>query len=240
MNDQPLLDTIRTDGTTFAACLDRGPLDRPVPGCPEWSLADLAAHLGFIHRNVARTVSGPADERMQWLPVPDPTGDLGPWIREGLDQLLDALTSRDGDEIVPTFVGPRPLRWWWRRQAHETSVHRWDAESAIGTPTPIGPELAVDGVDELLETFLARVEPERLGGDGATVHLHATDTAGEWVLQFDADAVRIERTHRKGDVAVKGSASDLLLYLYGRRAVADLEVFGDGTVLERWSDAINV
>jgi uncharacterized protein (TIGR03083 family) len=239
MNDHRLLDAIRTDGAAFAACLDRGPLHEQVPGCPGWSLADLAAHLGFVHRNVARTVSRPADERMQWLPVPDPTGDLGPWMREGLGQLLDAL-NRDGDEIVASFVGPRSRRWWWRRQAHETSVHRWDAESAIGTPTPIAPELAVDGVDELFEIFVPRVNPERLGGDDATVHLHATDSAGEWVLQFAADAVRIERAHRKGDVAARGSASDLLLFLYGRRSADDLEVFGDRTVLDRWQGAIDI
>jgi uncharacterized protein (TIGR03083 family) len=237
MNDQQLLDAIRADGTTFADCLDRGPLDRRVPGCPDWSLADLAAHLGFIHRNVARTVLLPPEERMQWQPVPDPAGDPGPWIREGVDLLLDAL-GRDGDQTVTTFVGPRPRRWWWRRQAHETSLHRWDAESAIGAPTPIAPELAVDGIDELFDTFLPRVAPERLGGDGATVHLHATDTAGEWVLRFDADAVRIERTHRKGDVAARGSVSDLLLFLYGRRSPSDLEVFGDATLLDRWQGAI--
>jgi uncharacterized protein (TIGR03083 family) len=237
MNDQQLLDAIRADGTTFADCLDRGPLDRPVPGCPDWSLAELADHLGFIHRNVTRTVLLPAEERMQWLPVPDPTGDPGPWIREGVDQLLDAL-HRDGDGTVATFIGPRPRRWWWRRQAHETSLHRWDAESAIGAPTPIAPELAVDGVDELFETFLPRVPPDRLGGDGATVHLHATDTDGEWVLRFDADAVRIERAHRKGDVAARASASDLLLFLYGRRSPAELEVFGDSTILDRWQGAI--
>jgi len=238
MNDQHLLDAVRADGTAFASCLDRGPLDRRVPGCPEWSLADLAAHLGFIHRNVARVAAQPADEKMQWLTVPDPTGDLGTWMREGLDQVLETL-ERDADEMVATFVGPQPRRWWRRRQAHETSVHRWDAESAIGDPTPIDPELAVDGVDELFETFLPRVKPEGFGGDGATVHLHATDTDGEWVLRFDADAVRVERAHRKGDVAARGSASDLLLFLYGRRAAAELDVFGDATILDRWQDGID-
>jgi len=237
MNDQQLLDAIRADGTAVAHCLDRGPLDRPVPGCPDWSLADLAAHLGFIHRNVTRTVQLPVAERMQWRAVPDPTGDLGPWIREGLDQLLDALAG-DSDEPVTTFVGPRPRRWWWRRQAHETSVHRWDAESALGIPTPIAPELAVDGIDELFDTFLPRIAPERLGGAGATAHLHATDTTGEWVLQFDADAVRIERAHRKGDVAARASASDLLLFLYGRRAPSELDVFGDTTILDRWQGVV--
>jgi uncharacterized protein (TIGR03083 family) len=241
MNDQQWLDVIRTEGMGFAACIDRGPLDRRVPGCPDWDLAGLADHLGFIHRNVARTVREPATGKMRWLPVSPPGSStpLGRWIAEGVDELLDALRGDPEDEVA-TFVGPRPRRWWWRRQAHETAVHHWDAASALGRPEPLDPDLAVDGIDELFEVFIRRIPVERFGGDGATLHLHATDTAGEWLVRFDADELRVEREHRKGDVAARGSASDLLLFLYGRVPATGLEVFGDGTVLQRWRSAVDV
>ena len=241
MNDLRWLDVIRREGTAFAAYLDTGPLDARVPGCPDWDLAAMAAHLGDVHRNVTRTVNRPADERMEWLSFPPPAddGELSGWLRDGLEEMLAALAG-DPDDLVSTFVGPRLIRWWWRRQAQENLLHRWDAESAIGTPTPLDPELAVDGIDELFEVFLPRKPVERFGADGSTAHLHAIDAHGEWLLTFDADVVRVEREHRKGDVAARGTASDLLLFLYGRVPASRLDVFGDETVLRRWQAAADI
>ena len=41
--------------------------------------------------------------------------------------------------------------------------------------------------------------------------------------------------HAKGDLAVRGGASDLLLWLVGRRALDGLETFGDTTVADTHS-----
>jgi uncharacterized protein (TIGR03083 family) len=236
MNPAAWLSVLRTEGTTFAACLDRGDHDALVPGCPDWDLSQLGGHLGFIHRNVARALEAPPDEPMKWAPVDEPgsSAELGAWSRAGLELVLAGLSSGSPDDPVATFLGTRTRRWWQRRQAHETSVHRWDAQSAIGVPDPIDPELAVDGIDELFEVFVSRIKPERFGDLEATLHLHATDTDGEWSVNIGPDAIRVDREHRKGDVAARGSASDLLLFLYGRLPSGRLEVFGDTALLNRW------
>jgi predicted lipid carrier protein YhbT len=130
----------------------------------------------------------------------------------------------------------RRVAFWFRRQAQEVSVHRWDAQGAAGAPEPLEAALAADGVDEWLELLAVR------GGaatDGAehTVHLHCTDVEGEWLVRQSPDGLDIERAHAKGDVAARGTASDLDLYLWGRLDADRLELFGDPALLESLRDA---
>ena len=67
-------------------------------------------------------------------------------------------------------------------------------------------------------------------GDG-TVHLHCTDVDGEWLVARRDGEVTVTAEHAKGDVAARGSASDLLLFLWGRVPADALEVFGDADLL---------
>jgi hypothetical protein len=46
-----------------------------------------------------------------------------------------------------------------------------------------------------------------------------------------------ERRHEKGDVAVRGTGSDLDLFVWGRVSSSALEVFGDVALLDRFQDA---
>jgi predicted lipid carrier protein YhbT len=117
--------------------------------------------------------------------------------------------------------------------AHETAVHRADAESAHGEIAPVVPAaLASDGVDEVLWTMLSRLRNAR-PGNGETVHLHCTDTEGEWLLTLQPDRVDVRDGHARADCAARGAASDLLLFVWGRLPAARLEVLGDGDLLAR-------
>jgi hypothetical protein len=120
--------------------------------------------------------------------------------------------------------------------AHELAIHRWDAQGAIGPGAcePIARERAVDGIDEMLDLMPHRFTPVTVTGNGETLHLHCTDGDGEWLIRLVPDGFGITREHAKGDVAARGSASDLLLFLYGRVDAGALEVFGDGALLARW------
>jgi predicted lipid carrier protein YhbT len=128
--------------------------------------------------------------------------------------------------------------------AHETTIHRADAESAAGGPGPVEPaELAADGIDELLE-LLAAVPmgpDDRLAGFTASYHFHTTDIPGEWVIEIGggSDRVTVRREHAKADVAVRGPASDLELFLYSRRGTDGLDVFGDPALVAAWGDRIH-
>jgi hypothetical protein len=115
-------------------------------------------------------------------------------------------------------------------------VHRWDAENAAGDAPPIDAELAVDGIDEFFEHFCdtGAADAEAVGG---TVHLHCTDADGEWLVTEPVvgGKLAVTREHAKGDAAVRGSASDLLLLLWRRVELDDgaFELFGDADVARR-------
>ncbi|CAN5649534.1 hypothetical protein BH24ACT4_BH24ACT4_16800 [soil metagenome] len=70
-------------------------------------------------------------------------------------------------------------------------------------------------------------------GSGQTLHLHGTDHGeAEWMITLGADGVHVERTHGKGDLALKGPVSDLEMLLYQRPTVGDVQRFGDDAVLD--------
>jgi hypothetical protein len=104
----------------------------------------------------------------------------------------------------------------------------------------LDPEMAVDGVDELLELFAPRLPAERFAGtEPVSIHLHATDTEGEWLVRLGPDGVTYEHGHAKGDVAVRGPAADLLLWSWNRAPVDErFEVFGDRAPLATWRTAV--
>jgi uncharacterized protein (TIGR03083 family) len=116
--------------------------------------------------------------------------------------------------------------------AHETSVHRWDAQLAAGDPQPIDGNLATDGVDEFLENFLEN--EDRISSAGELIHMHRTDGPGEWLIRLSPDGAHVSHGHEKGDVAVRASSSDLVLLLWGRVKPDDVEIFGDRALLDRF------
>ena len=211
--------------------LDPSRLGQPIPSCPDWDLSGLLGHLGWVHRFATMCAVAALDAD---LPLPDihpPTdASLIRWIDEGIAELLAVLEPSDLDRPCPTFVGPSTRRWWLRRQAFETAVHRWDAQAALGTAQPI-PD-AADGIDEWFEIQPVRgwSPPHELVG---TIHLHCTDGPGEWFIELDGSgSMRWEHAHRKGDVAVRGPASDLYLMLWGRVPPTQLDVIGDAQLLD--------
>jgi uncharacterized protein (TIGR03083 family) len=171
---------------------------------------------------------------------------------EGLAALDAALRATDPDRDVVVFGGTGPARFWSRRMAHENALHRWDAEAACGDPAPIAADVALDSVDEAFAVMMpGRFALDDFGPKGETLHLHTTDLdaveqasgeglaegTGEWILTFGADGVEVAHGHAKGDAAVRGTASDLALFVYSRIAVEALQVFGDDTVATRFQDA---
>jgi uncharacterized protein (TIGR03083 family) len=232
---------LRADSAALVAACEAD-LDAEVPSCPGWDRAALLAHTGLTHAgHLAQIQSGPA-ERVPFSSLPPaPTGaELPEWFAAGSDALATALEGIDPTLTWSTWRGPQPSSFFARRMAHETAVHRWDVD-----PTPMAAELAVDGVDELLEVFAPLIPGDRLGGAAGTIHLHATDDglgeAGEWMITLGPDGIRSEHGHAKGDVAVRGAASDLLLWSWNRVPVDDrFQVFGDAALLEVWGTSVAI
>ncbi len=219
-----------------------GDLGAAVAGCPGWDVAELIRHTGLIHRWVTTMVSQHAEERLsrRELPEPPERGTLVEWFRQGAGELCDTLEGAGTDSPVWNWTPhePRTTAFWYRRMAQETAVHRWDAEAAAGSPPPIDPELAVDGIAEMFEVHLPLLAG-RGGVDlGGSLHVHATDADGEWTLRPDGQVPSVETGHAKGDAAVRGPASALLLALWGRGTVDQLEVCGEAAIFTRWRDQV--
>jgi predicted lipid carrier protein YhbT len=93
----------------------------------------------------------------------------------------------------------------------------------------------VDGVGELLEVFVPiTFDVETFAGNGETLHLHATDAAGEWLVTFEPEKVVVTEEHAKGDIAARGPALDLLRLMWGRTPGPELTLFGNAAILDRF------
>lgn len=248
LDQQRYVDHFVADLARFAAAVRTGPLDARIGACPGWDLRQLVAHVGHVHRwsrlcvltgenpQVAAFVQPPADaDGETWAT----------WLEKGGERL--AATLRALDPTSPTwhpFLVERVAGLWPRRQAHEITVHRYDAELAVGTPAPIDAELASDGIDEWFEVTLPRtMARERATPPAGSLHVHCTDVEGEWLAAFDPSAgdglgYRFTREHAKGDAALRGPAAQVLLALYHREHDTEaLTPVGDPAVLTAWLGA---
>jgi uncharacterized protein (TIGR03083 family) len=236
MDRDEYIDALRWNATAAAQAARDTPMDTTVPSCPEWTLRDLVGHLGGHHRWVAGNLDRPPDGDMfaeRQLPPEDAA--MAEWLESGAEALATKLATTDPAKECWTWAPfDRTVGFWARRTAHETTMHRWDAQNAGGAADAIDSELAADGIDEYL--WLLSFFPVRSFPDTGSVHLHSTDAPGEWLVRFDADGMHVTREHAKGDVAARGPASDLVLALFGRKPTDTLEVFGDAQLLDRFRE----
>jgi uncharacterized protein (TIGR03083 family) len=221
-----------------------GDTEAHVPGCPEWSLRDLVSHLGSVQRFWAAIVlAGPADEPPPRETIGDtePHGELLEWSVESTRLLLAALRQTDSQTPCwtwwPTSDASQTVAAVARHQVEEAAVHAWDAQETIGKPEPIPAAAAVDGVAEFLQVTY--------GAEGAWPHRPARVTFAciegpSFVLDLGPTGAHLDPAVGGEPVAtVRGSASDILLALFGRVPLESLTIDGDSTVVDQlrsWGD----
>jgi uncharacterized protein (TIGR03083 family) len=266
---------LRDEGVLLATAAGQAGPDAPVPTCPGWRIRDLVRHVGSVHRWATGYVAG-----QHAAPVPGPTEeemirsgpagdqDLLGWFLEGHQALVTALEQADPAMICWTFLeAPSPLAFWARRQAHETAIHRVDAQRAAAGPagpaTPGGfaPGLAADGIDELVMGFCrrrskrglrsdppcwlavhARPGPGRRGADGGESSGHA-----DWVIRMGTDSAGVARGEIPADDVPGGTGCDLTgpaealyLLLWNRAGTGGLQMRGDARGLDVWREQARV
>jgi uncharacterized protein (TIGR03083 family) len=234
----------------LAEILAEHDLSLPIPTCPEWTLRQLVTHVGRAHRWAAEITRTRSDKFIPFREVPDgklPDGsaEQRAWLLAGAARIVGAVREA-GSDLVWTFTGPAPAGFWIRRMAHETLVHRADAQLAAGAePEPdIDAEVAADAIDEWLTLLSAGIgganERSAPLPASAALHIHATDDGldghGEWMIRRDAGGLTVELGHGKADAALTGPAAGLLLVLMRRRPASDpaVTVYGDSAVVDGW------
>jgi len=250
---------LRDQGTWLADAASGADLDAAVPPCPPWRVKDLLRHTGYIHRWATRHVTecpdhvldGPPEEEILRGGASDP--ELLDWFRTGHAALVKTLATADPALECATFMAaPSALAFWTRRQAHETAIHRADAESASGVVPDYAPDFAADGIDELIMGFGQRrkYRPET-SADGR-LRVLAADTGDAWSV--DAHEGRLQPRRAAADDAagddavdgagctVSGAASGVYLYLWNRvnAAQAGVAVTGDPGPLTCWQSSVRV
>jgi uncharacterized protein (TIGR03083 family) len=259
MNHEQYCALVEAEVTRMAGVIAGADLTVPVPGCPDWDLAKLIRHTGTVHRWATNIVVTRAMERgtssQLQLGLPADLAGYPQWLAAGAAPLVTALREAGPDSVAWTWGGNHRSGWWARRLLHETTVHRADAELALGTEPAVDPAVAADGVDEFLLVAPkgSRVS-ERLAKlpSGQAIHLHATDDAfadpgataqaGEWLISMTGGGYTWSHGHAKGTVAVRAPAALLLLFTYGRIRPDDerLTVFGDASLLDTWQDVMTL
>ena len=260
---------LRREGELLAAAAERAGMGAAVPSCPDWAVRDLLKHTGYVHRWAAGIVIGgltrPADGGSEAEILRQGPGDAGlpGWFREGHAALVRALDEAPPDLDCWAFLAaPSPLAFWARRQAHETAVHRADAEQAAAAATQgaldgpadgsaglaggpaFEPAFAANGVDELIMGFLAR-NISRGGWPGldGSLAIHAADGAdgaADWLVRGGSEAPGVSHGTGPAGCDVTGPARDLYLTLWNRRPLDGLQVHGDPSILAAFARALRI
>ena len=246
---------LRRQGDLLADAAERAGLDADVPPCPPWQVRDLLRHTGYIHRWAARHITerpetvldGPPEAEILVGGPADP--ELLAWFRAGHAALAETLATADPALECATFMAaPSPLAFWARRQAHETAVHRADAESAAGATPEYPAEFAADGIDELIMGFGRRRKyAPAAGAEGGRLRVLAADTGHAWSIEAHEGRLQ-PRRDADDDAAdapgctVSGAASGVYLYLWNRLDAiqADVTVTGDTGLLASWQASVRV
>ena len=234
------IDELRTHGSRLLDAAASAGLDADVPSCDDWVVRELVRHIGGVHHWASRQLGEKRTDEITGELVDivggwPPDDELLTWAAAQHASAVAELTRADPSYPYFTwFRGDTPVTMWARRMAHETAIHRIDAELAAGWQPRFTPAFAADGIDELVLDML---------GDGArnvptdavtTLQLVAEDANRSWTVTMSAAGFQTEGARRgDADATIRGSASAIYQALWGRSAV-DLAIDGDGDALELW------
>jgi uncharacterized protein (TIGR03083 family) len=251
---------LQREGDFLAAAAQRAGLEAAVPSCPGWQVRDLLRHLSYVHRWAAgfiteRRPRRPRDEPSdaEILRGGPPDAELIDWFRAGHTALVQTLRAADPALVCWTVIpGRSAVASWARRQAHETAIHRVDAELAAGTVTPLPADFAADGIDELIMGFFGRdaaaLTAEQQAGPRRVLQVLAADSGGPpgaWLAELTADgtmAARVSAGTGPAECTLAGPSAGLYLLLWNRADLpaAGVTVSGDSGVLRLWRDGMHV
>jgi len=225
----------------FANVMSSLPPGEEVATCPGWSVLDLAEHLGVIHRWAEELVRRRSLVRIARESSSASRDEVSPaWITEGGERLVATLLAADPDDAMWAWGLDQHVRFWSRRQLHETLVHRMDLELAARLTPTADRSIAIDAIDEYLSNIekVGKHSPDLavLRGHGERLVFRVAESETLWAITFAEDGFNVSHNDAKFDAALVGSPVDLLLVILRRRSVdqGGVEVIGDRRLVDFW------
>ena len=237
---------LRAEGNLLIEAAVAAGLDAPVPTCPGWQVRDLLYHLGGVHRWATSFVrdarTDPGDPPVgSFFAEPPPDALVVDWFLAGHAHLLRALEAADPALTCWSFLpAPSPLAFWARRQAHETAIHRVDAQAAAGRITPVPQALAADGIAELLECFIVRPRGLLVADPAVTLGVRTTDTGQAWTLRVEPAGRRVVVEAQPAGLVLSGPAASLYPLLWNRAELGEVSADGDLAVWRLWREKARI
>ena len=227
---------LNADYQLLATAIPESPVD--VPSCPSWTTKDLAKHMAHVYLGQAYVVeTGSQAENKEHLAPYPRTEDFMEFMSWGLAAITKALDINRPERATWSWHhSDHSVDFWFRRMAHETVIHRIDAEQAVGTVSKINEALALDGVDEVLDFLpLMGSWPEVPNVDFGIVSIVAStkNSSKVWDLHFTDQAATVSAAGQPNPAArlvISGDAEAMDLYLWGRIDSSDprISITGDG------------
>jgi uncharacterized protein (TIGR03083 family) len=240
VNHAEYCDELEIEVDRFSDALASADMSARVPSCPDWSIEDLTRHLGRVHRWATTLVNERATSRISIdaMSIESDVVDAR-WLRSGGRALVAVLRSADPDDAMWAWGADQHVRFWSRRQLHETFVHRLDLELATGTDSYVDPVVALDATDE----FLANMKSDRDismsardGRESELFQISSTEPPGQWDVRLEPDDYEFVGPTDAPDGQLSGPAGDLLKVLLHRSELAhsDVDVSGDASLAQYW------
>jgi uncharacterized protein (TIGR03083 family) len=251
MDDDSLVAALRAATAAMVDTVRTADPHASVPACPGWTVADLVDHLGRVHLWAAHCArhGAPPDP----YPRRDRDQPMADWYAACAATIVTTLAELPATHPAWSFSavpGHQDVRFWRRRQLHETTVHHVDALQATGLLPTGGPierlpgvpaEQAADGVAEVFEVMAprslvrhARRPPLEVIPAGRPIAFSCTDTEASWTVRVVDGTVRVtDDVSREAVALVTGPASHLYLALWHRADSAVLLADGDEAAARR-------
>ncbi|MEO1064466.1 MAG: maleylpyruvate isomerase family mycothiol-dependent enzyme [Actinomycetota bacterium] len=245
----PYLDHLGADSERFIAVLAQADLAAPVPSCPGWVAADLLWHLTEVQHFwgalLADRLPGPQAYERPEQPEDEALVDA---FRAASERLRSALAEVDDATPCWTWLDTNQTAGFVRRrQAHEASIHRLDAELTVGERTPLDAELSTDGVLEALDWIFGGAPGWADANlDGPVGRLATTDTDTSWTIRlgsfrgtnpesgttYDREPFLELVEPADPDFEIVAPAADLVAWVWNRPSLTEIGRRGDTSTFE--------
>ncbi|WP_236788738.1 maleylpyruvate isomerase N-terminal domain-containing protein [Amycolatopsis sp. GM8] len=215
--------------------------DITVPSSPLFTVGEVVRHLGGGYR-VARLWLTEGHAPQEWQRNPAPRQSTEDYLRTGLVALMREFSVHAPDSYAASWwPADHTYGFWRRRMAHETTIHRYDVQDAVGTyPGEVAEDFAIDGVDEALVVWFGQ-RLSMIGLSGTARHSVGVSTGGHhWIARAGPGFTEAWRCSAeeaaRADGLVTAPPWHLYLWMWGRLPLREVEWSGDeDAIAQMWA-----